>query len=144
MNPVDSRRHMTLVQFCPACESAAVQVPDSVSLTLTCDSCGHTGPRESFPVHPFRTSAPMTQEVFQNLSDSLAHALMAGAHEQIGAWLYHWGFTLWDPKVPPRDRQEVQSRLSITIKYARAMGEGMLRGLFKARMEIEKERTRGN
>ena len=140
--------HVNYVLLCPQCHSPAVAEEGGLADEASCESCGYAGARGTFLVHTFQTDTAIDRDrLLQHLSNDLAHTLMAVGIKEVrtplfaiyfGRWLHRWGFAFWSEK--NRDEADRQFKSYCMQRYARAMGEGILRAVMQCRSELEKER----
>lgn len=141
--------HANYVLLCPQCHSPGVDESGGLADKGNCTSCGYEGDRSTFLVHVFHTDTPIDNtQLLQRLSDDLARTFMAiGVAETrkplfahaLGRWLHRWGFAFWSDR--DRDERDRAFKNYCMQRYARAMGEGVLRAILSCRSELEKERV---
>ncbi len=112
--------------------------------------CGYQGARSTFLVHPFKTEVELSDTaLLQMISDDFARTMFSvgkvesGTRESVLVFarlLRKWGFLFWDG-VDPRDQRDLQFRNKCMAFYMRSIGEGIVKAVFSARVQIEKERV---
>jgi hypothetical protein len=112
-----------------------------VSPQSTCSVCKHTAPSSDFPAYPLNVEGGQSPEVIlQRLSDGLAQMFMRTCGIELATWLARSGLFWW-AQSPVRDARDQEFRNRCAMRYAAAMGKGVVYGLLATRHELEKERV---
>lgn len=115
----------------------------------SCMACDFKGSRSDLFVHTFQSDIPIDpDQMVQRMSDDIAHRVMAVGVPETGVSLFaqalagllvKWGFAWWGSSAP-KDAEEQRFRTHCTMRYAQAIGRGIVQALMETRVSLEKDR----